>query len=99
MATSGCACAGLRRYAPDGPKRCVPSPDAVIESSSSGRSRLEHSALESFADDTPSPGTIRFAQRNDDDYFYPDVSYAYDPQKVLWKKEKVWNERSQPWSA
>lgn len=28
------------------------------------------------ADDTPDPGMVRFATRNDNDYFYPETSYA-----------------------
>ena len=42
------------------------------------------------ADDNPSPGTIRYEKRNDDDYFYPDKSYEYDAQKTLLKKDETW---------
>ena len=45
-----------------------------------------------IADRTPSPGTLRFATRNDDDYFYPDVVYNLDPMTILWKKETTWSE-------
>ncbi|MDQ2800177.1 MAG: hypothetical protein M3Y13_11095, partial [Armatimonadota bacterium] len=36
------------------------------------------------ADNTPDPGTVRFATRNDDDYFYPETSYV-----VRLKKSKT----------
>ena len=45
-----------------------------------------------IADHTPSPGTIRFATRNDDQYFYPDIAYDMDPMTILWKKETTWKE-------
>ena len=45
-----------------------------------------------IADNTPSPGTIRYEKRNDDDYFYPAVSYEYDPLKTLLKKDETWQE-------
>ena len=47
-----------------------------------------------IADHTPSPGTIRFATRKDDDYFYPDEVYNMDPATILWKKETTWSEPS-----
>jgi len=37
-----------------------------------------------IADNTPSPGTIRFATRDDDAYFYPDVSYTVDHKPLHW---------------
>ncbi len=43
-----------------------------------------------IADSTPSPGTIRYANRNDDDYYYPPVSYEYDAAKTLLKTDYVW---------
>jgi hypothetical protein len=52
-----------------------------------------------IADNTPSPGMIRFATRNDDDYFYPDVTYNMDPLTILWKKETTWNEPLRAGSA
>jgi hypothetical protein len=45
-----------------------------------------------IADTTPSPGTLRFANRNDDDFFYPDTTYDYDMSKLMWKKEVTWKE-------
>jgi hypothetical protein len=45
-----------------------------------------------IADKTPSPGTIRFATRNDDAYFYPDEVYNMDRTTILWKKETTWSE-------
>ena len=45
-----------------------------------------------IADDSPSPGTLRFEKRNDDDYFYPATSYEYDDQKTLLKQETPWNQ-------
>ncbi|HEY8964810.1 MAG TPA: hypothetical protein VIM58_00085, partial [Candidatus Methylacidiphilales bacterium] len=44
-----------------------------------------------IADDTPSPGTLRFGKRDDDAYFYPPVSYEYDEAKTLLKQETVWS--------
>ena len=44
-----------------------------------------------IADDTPSPGTLRFATRDDDAYFYPEVSYEYDADKTLLQKEEAWS--------
>ncbi len=34
------------------------------------------------ADSTPDPGTLRFAARNDDEFFYPEISYQYDMEKT-----------------
>ena len=45
-----------------------------------------------IADNTPSPGTIRYATRNDDAYFYPPVAYEYDPLKTFLKKDETWSE-------
>jgi hypothetical protein len=39
------------------------------------------------ADSTPHPGTYRFAQRPDDEFFYPDTAYAMDMQQALLSKE------------
>lgn len=41
------------------------------------------------ADDTPDPGTVRFASRDDDEYFYPAVSYQLKPDSVVQKKETI----------
>jgi hypothetical protein len=41
-------------------------------------------------DPAPSPGTLRFATRNDDDYFYPEKSYEYDDAKTLLEKDDTW---------
>jgi hypothetical protein len=40
------------------------------------------------ADITPSPGSYRFSQRNDNDFFYPDTSYKMDPNETWIVKEK-----------
>jgi len=47
-----------------------------------------------IADKTPSPGTLRFATRKDDGYFYPDEVYNMDRMTILWKKETTWSEPS-----
>lgn len=39
------------------------------------------------ADSTPHPGTYRFEQRPDDEFFYPDTSYVMDMQEALINKE------------
>ncbi len=52
-----------------------------------------------IADRTPSPGTIRFATRNDDNYYYPDEVYHMDPATILWKKETTWKEPSRAGAA
>ncbi|MGF6848903.1 hypothetical protein QFZ51_004138 [Chitinophaga sp. W3I9] len=39
------------------------------------------------ADSTPHPGTYRFEQRPDDEFFYPDTAYAMDMQEALISKE------------
>lgn len=44
-----------------------------------------------IADDTPSPGTIRFEKRDDDSYFYPEVSTEYDKEKTFLKKDVTWD--------
>jgi len=43
-----------------------------------------------IADNTPSPGTLRYEKRNDDDYFYPEDSYEYDANKTLLKTDEEW---------
>jgi hypothetical protein len=45
-----------------------------------------------IASSGPSPGTIRYAKRNDDDYFYPQTSYEYDPATTYLKKDETWQE-------
>lgn len=35
------------------------------------------------ADSTPDPGTLRFETRDDDEFFYPETSYKYDPGKTF----------------
>ena len=35
------------------------------------------------ADSTPDPGTLRFETRNDDEFFYPEISYKYDPARTF----------------
>jgi hypothetical protein len=45
-----------------------------------------------IAASAPSPGTIRYAKRNDDDYFYPQISYEYDPATTLLKQDETWQE-------
>lgn len=45
-----------------------------------------------IADSTPSPGTLRYEKRNDDDYFYPPVSYEYDSAKTLLKTDYTWQQ-------
>ena len=44
-----------------------------------------------IADDTPDPGTYRFATINDDEFFYPEVSCELDPAKTIQKKEETWD--------
>lgn len=39
------------------------------------------------ADNTPHPGTYRFENRPDDEFFYPDTAYAMDMEKALIHKE------------
>ncbi|MBO9617404.1 MAG: hypothetical protein J7539_00095 [Niabella sp.] len=39
------------------------------------------------ADNTPHPGTYRFANRPDDSFFYPDTSYIMNMDKTLLSKE------------
>ncbi len=34
------------------------------------------------ADPTEHPGTLRFETRNDDEFFYPEISYKYDEEKA-----------------
>lgn len=41
------------------------------------------------ADLTPSPGSYRFAERNDEEFFYPDTSYKMDPNETWVVKEKT----------
>lgn len=40
-------------------------------------------------DSTPEPGTLRFETRDDDRFFYPEVSYEYDQEQTLLKKDSV----------
>lgn len=47
-----------------------------------------------IADNTPDPGTLRYEKRNDDDYFYPEISYEYDPGKTLLKSDFTWQMKS-----
>lgn len=35
-------------------------------------------------DTTPDPGMVRFADRDDDSYFYPDVSFSADGKELKW---------------
>lgn len=44
-----------------------------------------------IADDTPDPGTYRFAKLDEDEFFYPEVAYELDPQKTLQRKEEPWD--------
>ncbi|HTI08917.1 MAG TPA: GDSL-type esterase/lipase family protein [Puia sp.] len=39
------------------------------------------------ADSTPHPGTYRFADRPDDEFFYPDTAYTMDMQNALLSKQ------------
>ena len=49
------------------------------------------------ADDTPHPGTVRFETRNDDAYFYPEVSRELDRDECMLREEVAWNaERRKP---
>ncbi|WP_431216227.1 glycosyl hydrolase family 28 protein [Puia sp. P3] len=41
------------------------------------------------ADSTPHPGTYRFANRPDDEFFYPDTAYQLDMMKSLVTKENT----------
>ena len=52
-----------------------------------------------IASSGPSPGTIRYAKRNDDDYFYPQTSYELDPLTTLLKKDETWQEPSREKAA
>jgi hypothetical protein len=52
-----------------------------------------------IADDTPDEGTCRFETRNDDEYYYPEVSYRIDPEKTLKKRDAVWEASTDaPWA-
>jgi len=42
------------------------------------------------SDSTPDGGTLRFAKEDDDQFFYPKVSYEYDPHETLLKKDTTW---------
>jgi hypothetical protein len=42
-----------------------------------------------IADDTPDPGMLRFASRNEDDDFYPAVSSELDPARTTTRREVV----------
>ena len=58
-----------------------------------------------IADDTPDAGMPRFETRNDDDYFYPELSYKEDPAKTTTRREvdapagapssKLWEPKAQ----
>ncbi|MEI6519722.1 MAG: hypothetical protein WCO98_06745 [bacterium] len=45
-----------------------------------------------IADSTPEDGMLRFENRNDDEYFYPDTSYLMDGAKALMKDEISWSD-------
>ncbi|MDQ2731288.1 MAG: hypothetical protein M3Y56_06480, partial [Armatimonadota bacterium] len=47
-----------------------------------------------IADDTPDEGMVRFETRNDDEYYYPAVSYLLKPESVLQKRPVVWAKSS-----
>ena len=42
------------------------------------------------ADDTPDDGMMRFEKPDEDQFFYPEVSYQLDAEKTLGKKQTVW---------
>jgi hypothetical protein len=44
------------------------------------------------SDSTPDGGTLRFAKEDEDKFFYPKVSYEYDPKKTLLKKDGTWTQ-------
>ena len=44
------------------------------------------------SDSTPDGGTLRFAKEDEDQFFYPKVSYEYDPLKTLLKKDTTWTQ-------
>ncbi|MDR0534547.1 MAG: hypothetical protein LBH01_11400 [Verrucomicrobiales bacterium] len=52
-----------------------------------------------IADNSPDPGTIRYEKRNDDDYYYPEVSYEYNREKTLLKTDETWSEPSRKEAA
>ena len=52
-----------------------------------------------IADDTPDAGTYRFASIDEDQFFYPEVSYELDPAKTLQKKEETWDVASRKAAA
>jgi hypothetical protein len=43
-----------------------------------------------IADNTPYDGTVRYATRDDDQYFYPETSYYVDGDRTLEKREVTW---------
>jgi len=45
-----------------------------------------------IAQSHPTVGTTRYGTRNDDDNFYPKLSYEYDAAKTLLKKDYTWND-------
>lgn len=47
-----------------------------------------------IADDTPDDGMVRMADRDDDAYFYPAVSYQLKEDTVLQKRETTWADAS-----
>lgn len=40
-------------------------------------------------DDTPHAGTLRFAERDDEAFYYPEVSYEYDQERTLFKVDRI----------
>ena len=51
------------------------------------------------ADSTPSPGTYRFETRNDDDFFYPDLSWQINSKLSFMKKDGFQNANANDQSA
>lgn len=48
------------------------------------------------ADETPDAGLPRFETRDDDEYFYPPISYEVDDNVALEKKDETWPSDSDP---
>lgn len=42
-------------------------------------------------DDSPDEGTLRFATRDDEPFFYPEVAYELDSERTLQKREETWD--------
>lgn len=42
-----------------------------------------------IADSTPDAGTLRFARRDDEQFYYPPIAYALNPANTLQKKDTV----------